>query len=118
MEATQVQNVVTDPSLDKKPEEDSWNRGEYRHDYAVNGQIMVTITLSEYRALVKANADSIVSEARSKTYTTEKERDELKKQVTELQKQLDDLRSMIAGAAKKSAGKASKEGDEYDWDDV
>ena len=94
-----IENVVTDDRLEKKPEEDSFNRGEYRHDYVSNGQIMVTITLSEYRALVKADADRKVSEANSKVWDAHKERDELKKQVEGLQKQLDSLKCMIAGAA-------------------
>ena len=98
MEAS-VKNVVTDQLLEKKPEEDSWNRGAYKHDYACNGQIMVTITLAEYRSLVKANADKKVEEANSKVYEAHKERDELKKQVEDLQKQLDALKAMIAGAA-------------------
>lgn len=94
-----IENVVADDRLGKKPEEDAFNRGEYKHDYVDNGQIMVTITLSEYRALIKADADRKVSEANSKVWDAHKERDELKKQVEDLQKQLDGLKAMIAGAA-------------------
>lgn len=102
MDSEEVKNVVTDDHLEKKPEDDNWNRGEYRHDFVCNGQIMVTITLAEYRTLVKANADSIVSDMRSKAYAMERERDEMKKQVADLQKQLDGLKEMIAGAAMKA----------------
>ena len=94
-----IENVVADDRLEKKPEEDAFSRSEYRHDYVTNGQIMVTTTLSEYRALVKADADRKVSEANSKVYEAHKERDELKKTVADLQKQLNDLKAMIAGAA-------------------
>lgn len=94
-----IENVVADDRLEKKPEEDAFNRGEYRHDYVHNGEIMVTITLSEYRALVKADSDRKINEARGKVWDAERQRDELKKQVEDLQKQLDSLKCMIAGAA-------------------
>jgi len=94
-----IENVVADERLEKKPEEDAYNRNDYRNDYVTNGQIMVTITLSEYRTLVKADADRKVSEANSKVWDAHKERDELKKQVNDLQNQLDGLKAMIAGAA-------------------
>ena len=94
-----IENVVADDRLEKTPEEDAFSRGEYRHDYVANGQIMVTITLSEYRALIKADADRKVSEANSKVWDAHKERDELKKQVEDLQKQLNGLKFMLAGAA-------------------
>ncbi len=94
-----IENVVADDRLEKTPEEDAFSRGEYRHDYVANGQIMVTITLSEYRALVKADSERRVSEANSKFWGAQKERDELKKQVEDLQTQLNWLKFMSAGAA-------------------
>jgi FtsZ-binding cell division protein ZapB len=90
--------VATDSLLKETPETDKYSSYNHDLDYVANGQIMVTITLAEYRALVKQNADKEVSEARQKTYATERERDELKKQVADLQKQLNDLRGMIASA--------------------
>ena len=98
MEAEQVKNVVTDTLL-KEPEKDVYGTKSTTIDYVSQGQIMVTITLAEYRALVRTNADKEVSEARSKVYSVERERDDLKKTVTDLQKQLNDLKAMIAGAA-------------------
>lgn len=98
MEAELGKSIVTDEHLEKTPKEDQYGRYELNHDYAANGQIMVTITLSEYRSLVKSNADLKVSEANSKMYDLRKERDELQKQVNELQKQLNDLKAMIASA--------------------
>jgi hypothetical protein len=94
-----IENVVADDRLENKPEEDVFSRGEYRHDYVTNGQIMVTITLSEYRTLLKAEADRKVSEANSKFWDANRERDELRKQVEDLQKQLNGLKFMLAGAA-------------------
>lgn len=98
METELAKSIATDEHLEKTPKEDQYGRYELNYDYAANGQIMVTITLSEYRSLVKSNADLKVSEANSKMYDLRKERDELKKQVEELRKQLNDLRSMIANA--------------------
>lgn len=93
-----AKSIVTDEHLEKTPKEDQYGRYELNHDYAANGQIMVTITLSEYRALVRTNADLKVNEANSKMYDLRKERDEFQKQVTELQKQLNDLKAVIATA--------------------
>ena len=98
METELAKNVAVDDHLKQTPDEDKYGRYELNHDYVANGQLMVTITLSEYRSLVKANADNVVNEANSKRYTAERERDELKKQVADLQKQLNDLRGVIASA--------------------
>lgn len=98
MSAEEVKNVVIDPLL-KDQTDDKYGYRNEPINYVNQGQIMVTITLAEYRSLVKANAETAVNEARNKTYEVQKERDDLKKQVESLQKQLDDLKRMIAGAA-------------------
>ena len=98
MEAELAKSISVDDRLGKTPDEDKCGRYELNHDYVVNGQIMVTITLSEYRSLVKSNADLKVSEASGKMYELRKERDEMQKQVNDLQKQLNDLKAMIASA--------------------
>ena len=84
-------SVAIDEHLQEMPDDDRYGRVDLNHDYVTNGQIMVTITLSEYRSLVKTNADLKVSEASSKMYELRKERDDL-------QKQLNDLKTMIASA--------------------
>lgn len=112
MSAEEVKNVVVDPIL-KEQSEDKYGYKNEPINYVSQGQIMVTITLAEYRSLVKSNAEKEVSEARSKTYEVQKEHDELKKQVADLQKQLTDLKCMIAGAASIQA-KVSQEKEEND----
>lgn len=99
MEAEQVKNVVTDQLLKESPKDDGYGSRSTKNDFVANGQIMVTITLAEYRDLVKANADQKVTEADRKVYEAHQERDARKKQVEDLQKQLDSLKCMIAGAA-------------------
>ncbi len=74
-----------------------------------NGQIMVTITLAEYRELLTKHASEQVNEANCKRFTVERERDELKKQVEELRKQLNDLRGMIASAVPLKAAADSQD---------
>lgn len=93
----EVKNIVTDELL-KEAKDDGYSSNN-KLDFVSNGQIMVTITLGEYRQLVKAKAEHEANEARSKTYALEKERDSLKKVIEDLQKQLNDLKSMIANAA-------------------
>lgn len=98
MEAEIAKSVAVDNLLKETPDKDDCYSYRQEHDFVANGQIMVTITLSEYRALVKANADSAINEANSRRFTVERERDELKKQVETLQKDLNNLKSMIANA--------------------
>ena len=91
------ESIASDQLLHKAPEKDLFDSRD-AYDFVSNGQLMVHITLAEYRSLVKQNADQIKSDARSKVYEIEKERDALKKEVADLRKQLDDLRNMIASA--------------------
>ncbi len=71
------------------------------HDRVINGQIMVTITLDEYRSLIRGSADAQISAANSEKFRVNQENTKLKQQVETLQKQLDELRSMIASAMPK-----------------
>ncbi len=88
--------VITDQLLKETPKDEGCY-GSYsnKNDFVANGQIMVTITLAEYRALVKGNSDALVSEAKSKQRSAESERDQLKKQVDELQKELTNLKDLV-----------------------
>ena len=87
--------IITDQLLKETPKDDGYSSTSNKNDFVANGQIMVTITLAEYRSLVKGNSDALVSEAKSKQYHAEQERDGLKKQVADLQKQLDELKGLI-----------------------
>jgi len=84
MEKELAQSIVADEHLKETPSEDKYGRYELSRDYVANGQIMVTITLAEYRELLYRHA--------------ERERDELKKQVDSLEKELASLKCMIASA--------------------
>ena len=109
MEKELAQSIVTDERLKETPSEDKYGRYELSKDYVANGQIMVTITLAEYRELLTRHAEDQVIEANSKRFTVERERDELKKQVEELRKQLNDLRGMIASAVPLKAAADSQD---------
>ena len=90
-----MEAIITDSLLRETPKDEGYGNYSNKNDFVANGQIMVTITLAEYRALIKGNSDAQVSEAKSKQRQAEMERDGLKKQVADLQKQLDDLKSLI-----------------------
>lgn len=91
-----MEAIITDALLKETPKDESgYGEKSNKNDFVANGQIMVTITLAEYRALIRGNADAQVSDAKSKQWSAERERDELKKQVADLQKQLDDLKDAI-----------------------
>lgn len=94
--------VMTNELLRATPEKEIFTDGDTDINYVANGQILVKITLAEYRSLLRRNAEDKVREANSKRWEAERERYALKNQVSELKKQLDDLRSMIAGAAMKA----------------
>ena len=81
------------------------NGGEYprndiRNDFAIPGEITVTITLNEYRALVSANAisekrnselNSKLYDAQAKANALKQEREELIKKNAELKIKVSDL---------------------------
>ena len=98
-----MEAVITDQLLKEAPRDDGYGSTSSKNDFVANGQIMVTITLAEYRALVKGNSDAQVSEAKSKQYHAEQERDGLKKQVADLQKQLEELKGLIQSKFSKDA---------------
>ena len=98
-----MEAIITDQLLEKTPKDDGYSSYSNKNDFVAKGQIMVTITLAEYRALVKGNSDAQVSEAKSKQRNAEMERDGLKKQVADLQKQLEELKGLIQSKFSKDA---------------
>lgn len=108
-EKNTVGTVVTNELLRPTPEKEVFSDGDTDINYVANGQILVKITLAEYRSLLRRNAEDRVLEANSKRWEAEKERDALKKEVSDLQKQLNELRSMIASAIP-SAREAENDG--------
>lgn len=110
MEAELEKSIAVDDRLAKTPEEDKYGRYELNKDYVANGQIMVTITLAEYRELLTKHASEQVNEANCKRFTVERERDELKKQVDSLEKELVSLKTMIASAVPMSGSTTTAPG--------
>lgn len=80
-----AENTI-DYMLQKKTEPYSSNL----HDFVADGEITVTITLSEYRDLVsfKANGDSKINELRSCLFKSEQNVRELEEKVKTLQSQI------------------------------
>lgn len=77
-----------------------YSSNDIRNDFAIPGEITVTITLSEYRALVSANAISdrkyfdLNSEniyAQAEVNTLKQEREKLVKEIAELKIKIYDL---------------------------
>lgn len=77
-----------------------YSRNDISNDFAIPGEITVTITLNEYRALVSANAisEKRSSELNSKLYdaqaecnTLKQEREKLLKEIAELKIKISDL---------------------------
>lgn len=77
-----------------------YNRNDISNDFAIPGEITVTVTLNEYRALVSANAISEKrnSELNSKLYDEQakanalkKEREKLVNEISELKVKISDL---------------------------
>lgn len=77
-----------------------YNRNDISNDFAIPGEITVTVTLNEYRALVSADAISEKrnSELNSKLYdahaevnTLKQEKENLVKEIAELKVKISDL---------------------------
>ena len=85
-----MENVTTkDVILDKKLQ----GYGYHEHDFVASQEITVTITLDEYRELVKekATADIRIKEAENDKYERNQENDNLKKENAELKAELYEL---------------------------
>lgn len=77
-----------------------YSRNDISNDFAIPGEITVTITLNEYRALVSANAisEKRISDLNSERYdaqaeanTLKQEREKLVKEIAELKIKISDL---------------------------
>lgn len=77
-----------------------YSRKDIRNDFAIPGEITVTITLNEYRALISANAisEKRISDLNSERYdaqdecnTLKQEREKLLKEIAELKIKISDL---------------------------
>lgn len=86
--------------LFKAKNDGGYSRNDISNDFAIPGEITVTITLSEYRALVSANAISdrkyfdLNSEniyAHAEVNTLKQEKENLVKEIAELKVKISDL---------------------------
>lgn len=77
-----------------------YSRNDISNDFAIPGEITVTITLNEYRALISANAisEKKISDLNSERYdaqaecnTLKQEREKLLKEIAELKIKISDL---------------------------
>jgi hypothetical protein len=77
-----------------------YSRNDISNDFSIPGEITVTITLNEYRALVSANAisEKRISDlnterydAQSEVNTLKQEREKLVKEIAELKIKISDL---------------------------
>ena len=86
MENTVVKDVLLDKKLDKY--------GFENNDFVASGEITVTITLSEYRKLVKdcATAQTRIDKAEDDKYKRNAENDALKKENAELKAELYEMK--------------------------
>jgi len=85
-----MENVaIKDIIFDKK----SANYDFKADNFVASGEITVTITLHEYRQLIKdcATAQQRIDEANNNKYTRDAENEKLKKEVSELKAQLYEL---------------------------
>lgn len=86
MENTVVKDVLLDKKLDRY--------GFENNDFVASGEITVTITLSEYRKLVKdcATAQTRIDKAESDRYERNSENEALKKANAELKAELYEMK--------------------------
>nr|DAV65301.1 MAG TPA: hypothetical protein [Caudoviricetes sp.] len=77
-----------------------YSRNDISNDFAIPGEITVTITLNEYRALVSANAisekrsselNSKLYDAQAKASALKQEREKLVNEIAELKVKISDL---------------------------
>lgn len=87
MENTNITNIVLDKKID--------GYGTNLKDFVAPQEITVTITLNEYRELVKevATKEKDINEANKDKYTREAENDKLRKEVAELKSKLYEMQN-------------------------
>ena len=74
-----------------------------KDDFVATGEITVTITLSEYRYLIKTNAvaKSKIDEAVGQKWEAQRERDALKEKVNQLMSELMELKNGVKDSEEK-----------------
>lgn len=93
--------IVSDQNFQVTPTKDTGYSGFGTHDFVVNGEITVTITLAEYRELVGAQAKAAQLDAYSRRLEAERKLADVTKQLEEANKRICDLQAKVAEAAMK-----------------
>lgn len=100
-----------------------YSRNDIRNDFAIPGEITVTITLNEYRALISANAisDKKLSDLNSECYDARNERNTLRQEKEKLLKEIAELKIKISDllmekTASPQAEESKEEEEEEDED--
>jgi len=75
-----------------------YSRNDIRNDFAIPGEITVTITLNEYRALISANAisEKKISDLNAERYDAQDECNDLKQEREKLMKEIAELKIKIS----------------------
>ncbi|MEQ2746081.1 hypothetical protein [Dialister hominis] len=98
-----------------------YSRNDISNDFAIPGEITVTITLNEYRALVSANAisekrnselNSKFYDAQAKASALKQEKEELIQENAELKIKISDL--LMEKTAAPQADESKEEGEDDD----
>lgn len=100
--------IVSDALYQASPTKETEYNGFGKNDYVINGEITVTITLSEYRQLLTGFAQKEVNEANSKRFAAEREIENLKKDLAAAQKQINEFRALIQCATAKKEDKPNE----------
>lgn len=100
--------IAKDTMFQASPTKEPDYSGFGKHDFVINGEITVTITLSEYRQLLTAQAKAEASEANSKVYSMKNELEALKKELAAANKQIAEFRALIQVAAAKKEDKTNE----------
>lgn len=88
--------IVSDSNFQVTPTKETNYSGFGTHDYVVNGEITVTITLAEYRALVSAKAHAEKMEAFSQRMEAERKLSDVTKELEEANKRICSLEATLA----------------------
>lgn len=87
--------IVSDQNFQVTPTKDSAYSGFGTHDYVVNGEITVTVTLAEYRELVSAQAKAEKMEYLNKKLEAERKLADVTKELEGANKRICSLEATL-----------------------
>ena len=100
--------IVSDQNFQVTPTKDTGYSSFGNHDYVVNGEITVAITLAEYRELVGAQAKAAQLESYSRRLEAENKLADANRALEEANKRICSLEAMIAKTAMKKEGSTNE----------